>query len=1033
MSISSLSIKKPVLAGVFSLLLIILGIVGWKQLGVREFPLTEPPVIAVITFYPGASPDVIASKLTRPMEESIAEANAIRTISSESREQVSIISIEFNREVDLEDALNDVRDKVAKSRKQLPADVDPPIVQKASSPDNLVAFLEVESDTKDIKEVSHLASTTIKDKMQSIPGISNVAIVGEHKYAMRLRFDPAKLASYQLTPADIRQALLRENIDLPAGRVEGDNNELSIRTMGRLTSVKDFEEMLIRHTGNTVIRLKDIGSAELGEENERTAIINETGNLNRIGVGVAIQIQRGANAIQVVDEFYKRLEQLRKEIPSDYRLIVGFDFTHSVRESIKEVEETLLIAFGLVVLIIFLFLRDWRSTIIPVLAIPVSILSAFFIMYVAGFSINILTLLGLVLAIGLVVDDAIVVLENIYKKIEEGMTPLQAAFKGSKEIYFAVISTTITLAAVFLPIIFMGGISGQLFMEFAIVVSGSVMISAFVALTLTPMLSAYFLKKTEKPGWFYRVTEPFFVRLNNGYARLLTTFMKARWLSWVFLAGTAILIYTVGKKLPSELAPVEDRSNMNLIAVAPEGVSFDYMKKHMIEVGKYVNDATDGIYQTYSMVAISFIPAPAPVNVAVQSIYLKDPRERKSSIQDLYNQYGAASGQFRGFLLFPYLPPTIGTRYGGGMPIQFVLQSQNLDTLTAVLPKFLAAARQSKKLLFVDADLKINKPEVKVNIDRQKAALMGVSMEEVAHTMQLSFSGQRYGYFLRNDRQYEVIGQLDRTYRNDKSDLSAIYVRSASGQMIPLSNLITTEESVSPAAIYRYDQYTSATVSASMAPGVSLAEGIQEIQRIKQEVLGETFKATLAGQSRDYTESQGNLTFTLILALVLIYMILAAQFGNLRDPLTIMLTVPMAITGAILSLSWFGQSLNVFSQIGIITLIGLITKNGILIVEFANHLKDTGLSKRDAAIQAAEQRFRPILMTSLAMIFGALPIALTANSRQSLGIVIVGGLVFSGILTLFIIPAVYSYLSSKKGKKTVTEEEEKESKAWAAS
>lgn len=956
MSISSLSIKKPVLAGVFSLLLIILGIVGWKQLGVREFPLTEPPVISVITFYPGASPDVIASKLTRPMEESIAEANGIRTISSESREQVSIISVEFNREVDLEDALNDVRDKVAKSRKQLPGDVDPPIVQKASSPDNLVAFLEVESDTKDIKEVSHLASTVIKDKMQSIPGISNVAIVGEHKYAMRLRFDPAKLAAYQLTPADIRKALTRENIDLPAGRIEGSNSELSIRTMGRLTSVNDFEEMLIKQVGSTVIRLKDIGSAELGEENERTAIINETGGLNRIGIGVAIQIQRGANAIEVVDEFYKRLEQLRKEVPSEYRLIVGFDYTSSVRESIKEVEETLFIAFGLVVLIIFLFLRDWRSTIIPVLAIPVSIISAFFIMYVAGFSINILTLLGLVLAIGLVVDDAIVVLENIYKKIEEGMTPIQAAFKGSKEIYFAVISTTITLAAVFLPIVFMGGISGQLFKEFAIVVSGSVLVSALVALTLTPMLSAYFLKKKAKPSWFYWVTEPFFVRLNNGYARLLTTFMKARWLAWVFLVGTTALIYFVGKGLPSELAPIEDRSNMNLIAVAPEGVSFDYMKKHMTEVGEYVNDSTDGLYQTYSMVAISFIPAPAPVNVAVQSIYLKDPKERKHSVQDLYNQYGAASGQFRGFLLFPYLPPTIGSRYGGGMPIQFVLQSQNLDSLTAVLPKFLAAARQSKKLMFIDADLKINKPEVKINIDRQKAALMGVSMEEVAHTLQLSFSGQRYGYFLRNDRQYEVIGQLDRTYRNDKSDLSAIYVRSTTGEMIPLSNLITTEEAVSPAAIYRYDQYTSATVSAAMAPGVSLAEGIQEIEKIKKEVLGETFKASLAGQSRDYTESQGNITFTLILALVLIYMILAAQFGNLRDPLTIMLTVPMAITGAILSLSWFGQSLNVFSQIGIITLIGLITKNGILIVEFANHLKDTGLSKREAAIQAAEQR-----------------------------------------------------------------------------
>lgn len=1022
MSLPSLSIKKPVLAAVFSAIIVIAGLVGWRYLGVREFPMTEPPVISVITFYPGASPDVIASKITKPVEESIAEANGVRTISSESREQVSVISVEFNRDIDLEDALNDVRDKVSKAKNQLPADVDPPIVEKASSPDNLVAFLGVESETKDIKEVSHLASTVIKDRMQSIPGIQNVAIVGEHKYAMRLRFDPVKLAAYQLTPEDIRLALSKENIDLPSGRIEGNSNELSVRTLGRLTTAEEFNDMIIKQAGNATIKLKDIGFAELGELNERNAIINETNGANTIGVGVAIQIQRGANAIQVVDEFYKRLDQLRNEISSEYRLVVGFDFTKPVRESIKEVEETLLIAFGLVVIIIFLFLRDWRSTIIPVLAIPVSILSAFFIMYIFGFSINVLTLLGLVLAIGLVVDDAIVVLENIYKKVEEGMSPVQAAFAGSKEIYFAVISTTIILAAVFMPIIFMGGISGQLFKEFAIVVSGSVLVSAFVALTLSPMLSAYLLKKKHKPNWLYRVTEPFFVSLNNGYAFLLKGFMKRRWLAWVFLIGTASLIYFVGKKLPSELAPVEDRSNMSLIAIAPEGVSFEKMKQNMLEVGKYVNDSTEGLYQTYSMVAISFIPAPAPTSFAIQSIYLKDPKERKSTIQDLYNQYGMASGNFRNILLFPYLPPTIGTRYGGGMPVQFVLQAPSLDSVSAVLPAFLNTARQSSKLMFADADLKINKPEVRINIDRQKAALMGVSIQEVAKALQLSFSGQRYGYYLQNDRQYEVIGQVERINRNDISDLRSIYVRSANAQMISLDNLVTIEEGISPAAIYRYDQYTSATVSAGLAPGVSLAEGIKEMERIKQEVLGENFKSTLAGQSRDFRESQGNINFTLILALLLIYMILAVQFESLRDPLIIMLTVPMAVTGALLSLHWFGQSLNVFSQIGIITLVGLITKNGILIVEFANHLKETGLSKLEAATTAATQRFRPILMTSLTMIFGALPIAMTSNSRQSLGIVIAGGMVFAGVLTLFIIPAVYSYLSSNKRRKVLEEE-----------
>lgn len=1022
MNLSELSIKKPVLAGVFSVVIVLLGLVGFNKLGVREFPLTEPPVIAVTTIYPGANPDVIASKITKPLEEAISEAGNVRTISSTSREQVSVIQIEFNRDANVEDALNDVRDKVAKSRTQLPADVDPPIVEKASSVDNIVAFLEVESDTKDIREVSHLASTVVKERMQSIPGISKVSVVGEHRYAMRLRFDPVKLASYQLTPEDIRQALQRENLDLPSGRIEGSNNELGVRTLGRLTTTEEFNNMIIRQNGLNVTRLKDVGYAELGEVNERTAIVNNTDNLNRVGIGIAIEIQRGANAIDVVDEFYRRLDQLRKDIPKEYRLIVGVDFTKPVRDSVKEVEETLLIAFGLVVLIIFLFLRDWRSTLIPVIAIPVSILSAFFIMYIAGFSINVLTLLGLVLSIGLVVDDAIVVLENIYEKVERGMTPIQAALKGSKEIYFAVISTTITLAAVFLPIMFMGGISGYLFKEFAIVVSGSVLVSAFVALTLSPMLSAYLLKKGHQPSWLHRVTEPFFEGLNKGYAWLLAGFMRVRWLAWVLLLVMGSLIYTIGKKLPSELAPVEDRSNLSLIAIAPEGVSFDYMMRNMAHLGKYVADSTKGLYQTYSMVSIGF-GAPAPTNFAIQSVYLRQPSERKQTVQQIYQQYADATGKFRGLLVIPFMPPTIGSRYGGGLPLQYVLQTGDLTQLSNALPTFLTEARKSPKLMFVDSDLKINKPELMVEVDRQRAALMGVSLQEIANALQLAFSGKRYGYFIRNERQYEVIGQVERSKRNDISDLKTIFVRTATGQMVSLDNVVTVREGISPAAIYRYDQYTSATVSAALAPGISLEEGIQEMESIKKRVLGQSFKTALAGQSRDFRESSANLLVTFIIALFFIYLILAAQFESLRDPFIIMLTVPMAVTGAVLSLSLFGQSLNVFSQIGIITLIGLITKNGILIVEFANQLKDSGFSKVESAQRAAISRFRPILMTSLAMIFGALPIAMTTNSRQSLGIVIVGGLIFAGLLTLFIIPAVYSYLSTARRPVPASEQE----------
>ncbi|MBC7923070.1 MAG: efflux RND transporter permease subunit, partial [Ferruginibacter sp.] len=849
----------------------------------------------------------------------------------------------------------------------------------------------------------------IKERMQTIPGDKRDGIAGEKKYAMRLRNDPAKLSAYQLTHSDVEQALRKENVDLPSGRIEGDRNELTVRTLGRLTKEDDFNRMIVKQERNSIIRFQDIGYAELGAENERTAILNSLKG-NSAVIGVFVEPQRGANAVAIADEFYRRLKELRKEIPVEYELTIGKDFTEPIRDSIAEVENTLFIAFGLVILILFLFLRDWRSTIIPVVAIPVSIVSGFFIMYVAGYTINILTLLALVLAIGLVVDDAIVVLENIYAKVEAGMSPLEAAFKGSSEIYFAVISTTITLAAVFLPILFLPGITGKLFQEFAVVVAGSVLVSAFVALTLSPMMSAYLLKRHDQPNWLYRTTEPYLVALNRGYEKSLGWFLHYRWAAFPTLMVTFGLTYFIGKQLPSELAPLEDRSQISLVMIAPEGSSYEYTEKYMNEIARFSVDSTPGLFQTYSILALTFGP-PAPVNIAIQNTFLKKADQRTNTQAEVFAAYARNSQQFRGVMVFPVQPPTIGSRFGQAQPVQYVLQGTNLAALTDVLPKFLEQARQSPVLRFADSDLKVNKPELVLEINRDKAAQLGISVAEIARGLQLALSGQRYGYFINNDRQYEVIGQLQRQDRDTPYDLKAMFVRTQSGDIVSLDNLVSFRESISPAAIYRYDQSISATVSAGLAPGKTIGDGVAEMDRIAQKVLPPTIKTSLAGESRDFAESSSSLLFAFGFALVLIYLVLAAQFESLIDPFIILLTVPMALTGALLSLWAFEQTLNIFSQIGIITLIGLITKNGILIVEFANQRKAEGISTLEAAKVAAVARFRPILMTSLAMIFGTIPIALAENSRNSLGTVIVGGLLFAGLLTLYIIPAVYSYFS----------------------
>lgn len=1017
MSLSSVSIRRPVLTIVMALVIILFGGIGLTFLGVREYPSVDPPIITVSTSYTGANSDVIESQITEPLEETLSGISGIKTMKSTSREGRSTISLEFEVGDDLERAANDVRDKVSQAVWQLPDDATPPVVSKADADRSPIVFLNTKSDQRDILSLSHVAEN-IKERVQTIDGVSQVWIWGEKRYAMRLWLDPNKLAAYNLTPLDVRSALLRENVELPSGRIEGKSTELTVRTVGRLASVSEFNNLVVKESGGNVVRFRDIGQAELGPENERTV-------LKRDGVpmvGVVLVPQPGANHIDITNEFYQRLKQIKKDMPEDVELSIGFDTTQYIRDSIWEVVQTLFVAFILVVLVIFFFLRDWRTTVIPVLAVPISLIGGFFVMYIAGFSINILTLLGLVLAIGLVVDDAIVMLENIYTKIEDGMDPMTAGKRGAAEIFFAIIATTIALVSVFLPVIFLQGFTGRLFREFGIVLAGAVVISSFVALTMTPMLASRILKPGAHHSWFYQKTEPFFKWLTRTYRDSLQYIMDRRWIALLVMAGSIGIIFLIGSHLPSELAPLEDRSRIQMFASAPEGATFEYMDNYMDQlialVEKEVKPSErEGII---SLTSPGF-GASGSVNSGFMNVILAPPDQRSRSQQQIANDLSAAVKQLPGARTYVTQPRSIGGGRGG-LPVQYVIEAPNFDKLKAVLPKFLDEARQQPEFQFVDVDLKFNKPELQININRDKARILGVSTRDIAQTLQLAYSGQRFDYFVMNGKQYQVIGQVAQKDRNEPMDLKKITVRSDNGQMIQLDNLVTLTEQSSPPQRYRFNRFVSATVSAGLAGNSTIEDGINAMNRVRDKILDDTFSTALDGASRDYVESSSNLVFAFVLALLLVYLALSAQFESFRDPFIIMLTVPLALAGALFSLWYFNQTLNIFSQIGIIMLVGLVTKNAILIVEFANQRKAQGIEFMDAIHGGAVARFRPILMTSLTTVFGYMPIALAigagSESRTSMGIVVIGGLIFATVLTLYIIPVMYYYLSSRE--KSVT-------------
>lgn len=1018
MSLSAICIKRPVLTIVMSCVVILFGVIGFTRLGVREFPNVDPAVITVNTSYTGANSAVIDSQITERLEDAISGVPGIRTINSTSRDGQSIISIEFGLETDIETAANDVRDKVAGAVGALPQDANPPVVSKADSDATPIIVLNISSNSRDLLQLSDIANKVFKERLQTISGVSDIRIFGEKRYAMRLWMDPDRLAAYQLTPMDVRRALDKDNIELPSGRIEGNDVELAVRMMSRLEKTEEFNNLIIREQNGQFVRFSDIGRAELGPENERQSSRGFAG----YRVAIAVVPQPGSNHIAIADEFFRRVEQIKKDLASDMELNIGFDTTRYIRTSIEEVEESIAIAFGLVVLIIFLFLRDWRTTIIPVFAIPISLIGSFFIMYLAGFSINVLTLLGLVLAIGLVVDDAIVMLENIYSKIESGMNVLEAGIKGSHEVFFAIISTTVALITVFMPIIFLQGLTGRLFKEFGFVIGGSVMISAFIALTLTPMLSTRMIKgcSTSDGGrhnWFYNKTEPFFVGIIGKYESSLNIFLKIRWIGLISIIVAAGLAWFLFGIIPQELAPLEDRSRLRMTSTAPEGTSFERMDDYM---GRIVDMVRKDVPEAESVMANTSGFA-GGANSGATTIALSPPSQRKRTQQEIADALSGSTRKLNDARTIVVQEQTIAIGGGGArfsLPIQFVIQSPNFAQLKEVIPRFLEEANKNPVFSVADVNLKFNKPELVVSVDRLRAHSMGVSISDIAQTLQSAFSGQRYGFFIKDGKQYQVIGQLYRENRNEPLDLASIFVKSSSGQLIQLDNLVTLTEQANPPQLYRFNRYISATISAGLTSGHTVGDGIEAMNQIAGKTLNESFTTSLTGAARDFAESSSSLMFVFILALLLTYMILAAQFESFRDPFVIMLTVPLASAGALLSLWYFNQTLNIFSQIGIIMLIGLVTKNGILIVEFANQRKETGLSAMDAVKGASAARFRPILMTSLSTVLGILPIAMGfgsgSQSRMSMGIAIVGGMIFSSALTLYAIPAMYSYISKEQ-------------------
>ncbi len=1009
MKLSEISIRRPVFATVMSLTIVLFGAISFLRLPVREYPDIEPPIVSIATFYRGASASVVETEITNVLEDELATIEGVRTLTSSSQEQGSVITIEFELSRDVDEAANDVRDKVSRISGRLPREADDPIISKVDVNAQPIIWMALSSERFSGLELSDVAERDLKERIQRLPGVGSVFIGGERRYAMRIWLDPQRMAAHGLTTQDIESAIQRENAEIPGGRVEGDQREFAVRTRGDLATAEEFAAIIISQTENAPVRLGDVADVAVGAENERS--VARYNGLPAVGLGIVKQSK--ASTLDVAREIREALPELKKVIPDGMQLSIAYDSSVFIDDSIHEVRETILIAVFLVVLVILVFLKSLRATVIPTLAIPVSIVGSFAVALALGFTVNILTLLALVLAIGLVVDDAIIVLENIFRHMEMGKSRRRAAFDGSKEIGFAIVATTIALVAVFVPVAFLTGSVGRLFREFGIMVAVAVLLSGFVALTLSPMLCSRMLRPLHggDRSWATRSFDAFFAWLDRFYAGTLRFCLRRRFL---VIAGAALLISAsavVFRMLPNELVPIEDRGTAFGIVLAPEGSTLEYTDRYMRMVEERLLPLPERA-GLFAAIGLGFGGPGRPTDGFV-FLNLGPREERKKSQQQIVQEMFPQMLSIPGVLAFLVNPPSLSGRFSTS-PVEYVLQADSYEELSAAVGVMMAKATELGYLVNLDTDLRLNKPQLDIEIDRERAASLGVSVTDIGTTLETLLGGRVTSQFKRGTKQYDVIAQLRPADRSTPEAIEGIYVR-ANGGLTRLANVVRIRETVAPKELNHYNRVRSATITANIVPGVDLGTALADLDRIAETDLPAGIKRELAGQSLEFRESSTSLYFFFLIAVLFIFLVLAAQFESFVHPFTILLSVPLAVVGALISLFVLRQSLNIYSQIGLIMLIGLVTKNSILIVEYANQLRDKGLAVGEAALEAARIRLRPILMTSFATIFGVIPIALGigagGESRQPLGIAVVGGMVFSTFLTLVIVPVVYTLLA----------------------
>ncbi len=1011
MVLSDISIKRPVFATVISLMLIVLGVASLFKMPIREYPKIDPPIIQIVTTYRGASAPVVDNQITEILESAVAGIEGIKNIQSQSRDERSQITLEFRLTRDVDSAANDVRDRVARALARLPEQADTPIVQKVDGDSRPILWIALNSETLSPLDLTDIARRRIVDRLAIVEGVAQVLVLGERRFSMRIWLDRQALAARGLTVQDVEDAIRRENVELPGGRIESTARELTVRTDSRMSTPDQFRQVVVaRGTGGAQVLLGEVARVEVGAEDTRGGYrIN-----GRPSIGLGILRQSTANTLAVADGVKAEMERIKPTLPPGVDAIIGYDESLFIAQSIYEVEHALIIALALVVGVIFLFLRSVRATIIPAVAIPVSIVASFLPMAVFGFSVNVLTLLGLVLAIGLVVDDAIVVLENIHRRIELGEDPLLASLLGSREIAFAVIATTLVLVSVFLPLSFMGGNTGRLFTEFGIALAASVLFSGLIALTLTPMMCSKLLRAHEGESMLVRMTEPFFVAMNDGLRWTLDKALRAPVLVMGVSAAMSLFAVVLFNALPKEFAPTEDRGVVIIPTTGPEGASFPYTTEHVIRLESLLQKYIDN-GEAYAVFAtVGGFQRPAVGNIANVFVRLAPWNERERKQQAIAAEIFPLVAGIPGIRGFALNPPSLGQR-GFQPPLQFVIGGPDYDTLIAWRDVFLEKARTNPRLLNLDHNFKETKPEVRVDIDRRKAADLGISIAAVGRTIETLMGSREVTTYVVGGQEYKVLLQAPDSARLSPYDLQNVFVRTGSGGLVPLSNVVTLSERARAQTLSRQDRVRAITITASLAPGYSLGEALDFLDRTAKEVLPQEARISYLGQSLEFRESSGALYVTFALALLVVFLVLAAQFESFIHPFVILLSTPLAVTGGLLALWVTGQTLNVFSQIGMVLLIGLMAKNGILVVEFANQLRDRGMSIRDAVLEASVVRLRPILMTSIATVLGAVPLAMAtgagAESRQALGVVIVGGITLSTIVTLYAVPALYLLLA----------------------